>query len=205
MLYLYDMKAGWKHRVVLEAKLPRAVLGPNSGQLLPACVSGENACPPEDVGGLSGYAKFLLIACDRSHEQHRDMMVWAAKQVGETNLGSLGVLAMKSEVHGVWKDSGFSPLLVTEAIQRLYTQILEQDPELLQTTKEEEEQQEDDQEEEELLDMTNELSGAGAEEPDMDEQRLMHEITQLAAQDLSDNHHDDDDGSESSWESAGYA
>lgn len=39
-------------------------------------VAGENACPPDDVGGPHGYALFLEIIGDRNHEQHEDMVRW---------------------------------------------------------------------------------------------------------------------------------
>jgi hypothetical protein len=43
---------------------------------LPACLAGENACPPDDVGGPHGYALLLEILGDRSHEEHVDMARW---------------------------------------------------------------------------------------------------------------------------------
>jgi hypothetical protein len=71
--YHYDMGDGWRHRIVIETLPPhwsRAELP------LPACVAGENACPPDDVGGPHGYALFLEIMGDRSHEQHEDTVRW---------------------------------------------------------------------------------------------------------------------------------
>lgn len=38
------------------------------------CVAGENVCPPEDVGGPHGYARFLEAIADRTHEEHREML-----------------------------------------------------------------------------------------------------------------------------------
>ncbi len=70
--YRYDMGDGWEHRIVIESA-PASRLGDLS---LPICVAGENACPPEDVGGPHGYALFLEILGDRQHEQHGDMMRW---------------------------------------------------------------------------------------------------------------------------------
>lgn len=70
--YRYDMGDGWQHRIVIESA-PASRLGDLP---LPACVAGENACPPEDVGGPHGYALFLEILGDRQHEQHEDMMRW---------------------------------------------------------------------------------------------------------------------------------
>lgn len=40
------------------------------------CLAGANACPPEDVGGLGGYADFLQAITDPSHEDHDAMWRW---------------------------------------------------------------------------------------------------------------------------------
>ena len=70
--YRYDMGDGWRHRIVIESPpswtyqdLP-----------LPVCMAGENACPPEDVGGAHGFTLFLEILGDQQHEQHEDMVRW---------------------------------------------------------------------------------------------------------------------------------
>ena len=42
----------------------------------PRCVEGARACPPEDVGGIWGYAEFLEAISDPSHEDHADMVDW---------------------------------------------------------------------------------------------------------------------------------
>ncbi|MGH8291169.1 MAG: IS1096 element passenger TnpR family protein [Steroidobacteraceae bacterium] len=50
---------------MIESAPPSAV-----GELpLPVRAAGENACPPEDVGGSHAYAEFLEILGDRKHEQ----------------------------------------------------------------------------------------------------------------------------------------
>jgi len=71
--YRYDMGDGWRHRIVIES--PPA-LATDTDLALPVCLSGENACPPEDVGGPPGYELFLQILGDREHEQHEDMVRW---------------------------------------------------------------------------------------------------------------------------------
>lgn len=71
--YRYDMGDGWRHRIVIET-LP--AIGINSDLPHPVCVAGENACPPEDVGGPHGFTLFLEILGDRKHEQHEDMVRW---------------------------------------------------------------------------------------------------------------------------------
>lgn len=70
--YRYDMGDGWEYRITIESAPAWAIGGPS----LPICLAGENACPPEDVGGPHGYAEFLEIVRDRQHEQHDDMTRW---------------------------------------------------------------------------------------------------------------------------------
>jgi pRiA4b ORF-3-like protein len=71
--YRYDMGDGWRHRIVIES----TARSWEDGELpLPNCVAGENACPPDDVGGPHGYALFLEIIGDRSHERHEEMLRW---------------------------------------------------------------------------------------------------------------------------------
>lgn len=69
--YRYDMGDGWRHRIVIEAASTAAADLP-----LPRCVAGENACPPDDVGGPHGYELFLQILANRRHKQHDDMTRW---------------------------------------------------------------------------------------------------------------------------------
>jgi hypothetical protein len=40
------------------------------------CLAGENACPPEDVGGAHAYFDFLAAINDPTHEEHRMMLEW---------------------------------------------------------------------------------------------------------------------------------
>jgi hypothetical protein len=71
--YHYDMGDSWKHRLVFE---PLSPTWKDADLTLPVCIAGENACPPEDVGGPRGYAEFLEALADRTHEQHVDMVRW---------------------------------------------------------------------------------------------------------------------------------
>ncbi len=50
LTYLYDFGDGWEHRVTLESLSPLT-----SSIREPACLGGAKACPPEDVGGISGH------------------------------------------------------------------------------------------------------------------------------------------------------
>ncbi len=40
------------------------------------CVDGQNACPPEDCGGVPGYADFLEVLADPTHDEHEHMRSW---------------------------------------------------------------------------------------------------------------------------------
>ena len=71
--YVYDMGDNWRHRIVVEPLPDRRHL---AHMHLPTCLAGENASPPEDVGGSGGYAEFLEALGDREHEQHEDMLRW---------------------------------------------------------------------------------------------------------------------------------
>jgi hypothetical protein len=43
---------------------------------LPVCLQGRGACPPEDVGGVGGYANFLEALRDPEHEEHEEYLTW---------------------------------------------------------------------------------------------------------------------------------
>lgn len=69
--YVYDFGDGWEHEVVLEKILPFEL-----GAVLPVCLKGKRACPPEDVGGVGGYTMFLEAIADPSHPEHEEMLEW---------------------------------------------------------------------------------------------------------------------------------
>lgn len=71
--YHYDMGDGWVHRVVIEAVPPRWA---DLELPTPSCMAGENACPPENVGGPHGYRQFLDCLADSSHPEHADTVRW---------------------------------------------------------------------------------------------------------------------------------
>jgi Plasmid pRiA4b ORF-3-like protein len=41
-----------------------------------SCVDGANACPPEDCGGVGGYAHLIEVLSDSDNEDHEDMLAW---------------------------------------------------------------------------------------------------------------------------------
>jgi len=70
--YIYDFGDNWHHVVIIED--PYA--GHSDQGLRVRCLDGENACPPEDVGGAPGYAEFLTAIADPTHEEHAHYLDW---------------------------------------------------------------------------------------------------------------------------------
>jgi len=71
--YVYDYGDFWRHQLVIEKELPA------KDEAYPQLVAGRRACPPEDVGGTSGYERFLDAIADPSHEEHDDMLEWIGR------------------------------------------------------------------------------------------------------------------------------
>ena len=76
--YEYDFGDGWLHSVVLEN-----IVEKETGTEYPRCVDGKNACPPEDCGGLGGYAHLLEVLKNPKHPEHQDMRDWLELEEGE--------------------------------------------------------------------------------------------------------------------------
>jgi hypothetical protein len=69
--YEYDFGDGWEHVLLVEKILP-----PDPSVRYPVCVKGKRACPPEDCGGVWGYADLLEALADPKHEQHQELRDW---------------------------------------------------------------------------------------------------------------------------------
>lgn len=69
--YLYDFGDGWEHEIAVEK-----IIEGTPTPLPPLCVGGERACPPEDVGGVWGYAEFLKAIGDPKHAEHAHYLDW---------------------------------------------------------------------------------------------------------------------------------
>ena len=70
-LYEYDFGDSWEHELLVEKILPL-----DEGQRYPVCLTGKRACPPEDCGGVWGYASFLDALHDPKHPEHEEMREW---------------------------------------------------------------------------------------------------------------------------------
>jgi hypothetical protein len=69
--YEYDFGDDWRHTVVLEGVDPI-----REGDRPLACLGGERRCPPEDCGGIHGYAEMLEVIADVTHSEHQEMLQW---------------------------------------------------------------------------------------------------------------------------------
>jgi hypothetical protein len=68
-LYEYDFCDNWRHEVVVEKRLPLA-----SNDHFLVCLAGERACPPENSGGVEGYATLLQAIADPSHPERAELL-----------------------------------------------------------------------------------------------------------------------------------
>ena len=71
IIYEYDFGDSWEHKVTLQK-----VLTPAAGVVYPQLVKGKNACPPEDCGGVWGYAELLKVLQDPASKDYGRMCEW---------------------------------------------------------------------------------------------------------------------------------
>jgi hypothetical protein len=90
--YEYDFGDGWEHDVVIEE-----LTWSYFGLKFAVCLDGQNACPPEDVGGTGGYTEFLEAISDPQHDEHESYLEWVGGSFdpGEFNLANANALLQK--------------------------------------------------------------------------------------------------------------
>lgn len=69
--YEYDFGDSWNHIILVEKILPA-----DPAQVVPVCIKGKRACPPEDVGGVWGYDTFLEAIKNPNHPEHDMYTEW---------------------------------------------------------------------------------------------------------------------------------
>ncbi len=71
MTYVYDFGDDWRHKIEVED------IGPGEpGATYPRCLTGRRAAPPEDCGGVWGYAELIEILDDPAHPEYEDRLDW---------------------------------------------------------------------------------------------------------------------------------
>jgi Plasmid pRiA4b ORF-3-like protein len=69
--YTYDFGDDWEHDIVVEKVLDRL-----QATVYPRCTDGRKAAPPDDCGGLWGYADLVEVLTDPSHPDHEERLDW---------------------------------------------------------------------------------------------------------------------------------
>jgi hypothetical protein len=73
--YEYDFGDGWEH--IIEVK---KVLQPETGQKYPLVTGGAMACPPEDCGGIWGYARLVETMKKKDTDEYEEMLEWLGEE-----------------------------------------------------------------------------------------------------------------------------
>jgi hypothetical protein len=91
--YVYDFSDGWEHTIKVE-KVFENIPGLDRPFLLEAA----GRCPPEDIGGPSGYAEFLAAIRHPNHERHAE---FAGRYGTDFNPAAVNVKALEAAVEAI--------------------------------------------------------------------------------------------------------
>lgn len=69
--YEYDFGDSWEHQILFEA-----IILADKTISYPQVIAGGRACPPEDCGGVPGYARLQEIVRDPGDPEHEETMAW---------------------------------------------------------------------------------------------------------------------------------
>ena len=72
--YEYDFGDSWEWEIRVEGREQG-----ERGRWTPWLVDGEGAGPPEDCGGITGFAHLLEALRDPDHEEHEDLRQWVGE------------------------------------------------------------------------------------------------------------------------------
>ena len=78
--YLYDFGDYWEHTVEVTDRPPDGPLP------YAECKDGKYNCPPEDVGGVSGFKSFLSSMLDPDHPDREENLTWFDKEYDFTDV-----------------------------------------------------------------------------------------------------------------------
>ena len=91
LIYEYDFGDSWDHELLVEKILPL-----EAGKPYPICLTGKRACPPEDCGGIWGYASLLAALRAPEHPEHDEMGEWVG---GEFDPEAFDLDEVNQELH----------------------------------------------------------------------------------------------------------
>lgn len=73
-IYEYDFGDSWEHEIIVEKRLKDT-----KKNSIPECLDGARQRPPEDVGGINGFAGFLKTIKGKNKREREEMLSWAEK------------------------------------------------------------------------------------------------------------------------------
>ena len=78
LTYEYDLGDSWMHQITIEKieHLTDDKMNEDALWITPRCLAGERACPPEDAGGIGGYAFLLEALHHPKHPEHKRLRQW---------------------------------------------------------------------------------------------------------------------------------
>ena len=79
LTYEYDLGDSWMHEIRIERieHLAEEEVREEAFWIMPRCLAGARACPPEDVGGIGGYVVLLEALQDPKHPEYLHLRQWA--------------------------------------------------------------------------------------------------------------------------------
>jgi hypothetical protein len=92
--YDYDFGDNWEHDVIIEDKTATRL-----GLKHAVCVDGQNACPPEDCGGISGYERLLEGLADPTDDEHEHYTEWVGGSFDPEHFDLVAVNAALQRIH----------------------------------------------------------------------------------------------------------
>lgn len=69
--YMYDFGDGWEHKVEVTRNLEH-----DQRKRYPLCTGGENACPPEDCGGIHGFSNLKKTLAGPVSNSKDELLAW---------------------------------------------------------------------------------------------------------------------------------
>lgn len=92
--YVYDYGDNWVHqiKVVGKSSVPASLK-------LPACIGGENACPPEDCGGTFAFENLKDALADKKHPDHEEIVNWIGDDYNYQEFSLEEVNSYMQELH----------------------------------------------------------------------------------------------------------
>lgn len=75
-LYIYDLGDKWEHSIKFEKIVEEDIERP-------FCIEGGGNCPPEDSGGIRGYARIIESVNTPDHKDREEYAEWLGLRPGE--------------------------------------------------------------------------------------------------------------------------